>query len=200
MTKRAQPRSRSIRLAAVSAGILLAAGLIGQSTMKRPPLTVLKKPAPEAAAPTNCGNAPALPDIFLEKVFVDSAPNLPAQGAKPNQNFSIVAILKNQGQCETGLFKVRIIAEIEDLTARSMETRILGDLPVQSIQPLRGRKDDYTRVSILFHTPGDIYSGYYKFYAIADPDNKVAEFDEDDNSTQNLAYEQDTTINVTREQ
>lgn len=196
MTKRAQPRGRSIRLAAVSSAILLAAGLAGQSTIKRPPLTVPKKPLPEVAAPTNCGNSPALPDIFLEKVFVDGS--LPSQGAKPNQNFSIAAILKNQGQCETGPFMVRICVDISDTEAGTSETRILGDLPVQSIQPQRGRKDDYVRVNIVFQTPGNIYSGYYRFYAVADPDNKVPEFDEDDNSTQHLYVEQESTINVTR--
>ncbi len=196
MTKRAQPRSLSICLAAVSLGILLAAGMAGQSTIKKPPLTVPKRPMTQVAVPTNCGNTPALPDIFLEKILVESF--LPSQGAKPNQNFTIVAVLRNQGQCETGPFKVRICATIEDLAARTSETRILGDLPVQSIQPHKGRKDEYTRVSIVFQTPGDIYSGYYRFYGIADPDDKVPEFDEDDNSTQNLTYEQDSTITVTR--
>lgn len=191
-----QPRARWIRLAAASLGMLLAAGLMGQSTVKRPPLTVPKRPMPEVAAPTNCGNAPALPDIFLEKVFVDSF--LPTQGAKPSQNFTIAVILMNQGQCETGMFKVRVLADIEDTEARKSETRILADLPVQSIQPQRGRKDDYVRVNVVFQTPADIYSGYYRFYAIADPDNKVLEFDEDDNSTQNLQFEQESTINVTR--
>jgi hypothetical protein len=196
MTERAQPRSQPFRLAVVSAGLLLAAQLAGQSAIKKPPLTVPKRPMPEVAVPTNCGNTPALPDIFLERVFVDSS--LPSQGAKPNQNFTIAAILMNQGQCETGMFKVRILVDIEDTEARRSETRILGDLPVQSIQPQRGRKSDYVRVNVVFQTPIEIYSGYYRFYAIADPDNKVLEFDEDDNSTKGLYVEQESTINVTR--
>ena len=190
-----QQRTRSICLAVVSLGILSAAGLAGQSTVKRPPLSVPKKPMPEVAVPTNCGNAPALPDIFLEQVFVDSS--LPTQGAKPNQNFTIATILMNQGQCETGMFKVRVFADIEDTEAGKSETRILGDLTVQSIQPQRGRKSEYVRVNVVFQTPVDIYSGYYRFYAVADPDNKVLEFDEDDNSTQTLGT-QESTINVTR--
>ena len=190
-----QQRTRSICLAAVSLGILLAAGMAGQSTVKKPPLTVPRRPMPEVAAPTNCGNAPARPDIFLEQVFIDSF--LPTQGAKPGQNFTIAVVLMNQGQCETGMFKVRVFADIEDTEARKSETRILGDLPVQSIQPQRGRKNDYVRVNVVFQTPADIYSGYYRFYAIADPDNKVLDFDEDDNSTQTLGT-QESTINVTR--
>jgi hypothetical protein len=189
-------RTRLICLALVSLGILPAVGLAGQSTVKRPPLTVPKRPMPEVTAPTNCGNAPALPDIFLEKVFVDSS--LPTQGAKPNQSFTIAVILINQGQCETGMFKVRVLADIEDTEARKSETLILAELPVQSIQPQRGRKDDYVRVNVVFQTPVDIFSGYYRFYAIADPDNKVLEFDKDDNSTQSLCVEQESTINVTR--
>ena len=177
--------------------LLVALELSGQTKLKKQPLTIPAKAMPAAAAQTNCANALALPDIFLEKVFVEGYPT--AQGARPNQNYQIAALVENRGQCETGPFIMRICASIQDLTAGSTEIKVLCNQLVQSIQPTRERTPSFIRVSVNFHTPPTIYSGYYKFFGIADPDNKVNEFNESNNSTKDLRVEGDAIIEVVRD-
>jgi hypothetical protein len=156
----------------------------GQSKLKRPPLIVPEKALPQAAAQTNCANVAALPDIFLEGIEVTG--DVPTKDALPNQNFQVTALVENRGQCETGPFIMRIHAVIEDLTAGTKETQVLCDQLVQSIQPTRQRHPEYIHVQCRFQTPGDIYSGHYRFFGIADPENKINEFNEENNSTKDL--------------
>jgi len=169
-------RNRLCSLICLVAMVIAAIGFeaFGQQRAKFSPKAVSVNQNPAVSVQTNCVNAPAMPDIVLAKLLVSGQKKI---NSAPGQTYDITAYLENRGQCETGPFKVQISVYKKDL---SNSTVILNKL-VQSIQPARDRNSVYTEVTVPY-TIGPNYESSYTFSAVADPEKKVNEFIENNNS------------------
>jgi hypothetical protein len=165
---------------AVFAAVIIAMsgqGVSGQVRARMPGKAVAAPQGSPANVQTNCVNAPAMPDIILNKLEVSNGASLTKP--VPGQTYEITALIENRGQCETGSFKVQIIVHVF-VQDKGAEDHVILDKLVQSIQPARDKNPEYTRVSVTY-TLGPNYNTGYEFYATADPDNRVTEFIENNN-------------------
>ena len=168
---------RSCLLAAMVV-IVFGSGVSGQSRtarISRQAVSVNQNPA--VSVQSNCVNAPAMPDIVLNKLEVSNGASLTKPA--PGQTYEITALLENRGQCETGSFKVQISVHVFEQD-KGAEDHVILDKLIQSMQPARDKNPEYTRVSVTY-TLGPNYNTGYEFYATADPDNRVKEFIENNN-------------------
>jgi hypothetical protein len=162
-------------IAVTAVVVAFASGVSGQqrtARIARQAVSVNQNPA--VVVQTNCANAPAMPDIVLAKLSVNGQRQI---NGTPGQTYEIEADLENRGQCETGSFRVQISVYKGNFS----NSTIIMDKLVQSIQPTRDRNSVSFKVTVSY-TVGPDYQSAYTFSAIADPEKKVNEFIENNNS------------------
>jgi len=171
-------RHRTWKCAFAAAVLIVVAGLVATASQVRvSPQAAKTKQAPPANLQTNC-NVPAVSDIVLVKIAITSGSD---SKFAPGKTYGITAVLENRGQCETGPFRVRISVYAQDTVVGSAEERVILDRLVQSIQPTRDKTPAYTYVTVNY-TLGPNYSSTYDFMAVADPQDRVKEFIENNNA------------------
>jgi hypothetical protein len=158
--------------------IAFGSGVSGQSRtarISRQAVSVNQNPA--VSVQSNCVNAPAMPDIVLVSVEIFN----PEKKYAPGKTYPVTAIIENRGQCETGCFRVQISVQVQDMDANRTEERVILNQVVQSIQPIRDRNPAHIEVPT-YYTLGGNYNTTYTFWAVADPEDHVKEFVENNNS------------------
>lgn len=138
---------------------------------------------------TNCAGAPALPDIVLARLYVNKPPK-PVPGA----TYTVSALLENRGQCETGAFTVQISVYVQ-VPGRPDVDKMILTKTIPSMQPTKDREPAYISVAVDY-TLGAESTATYNFYASADPENRIHEFIENNNTVERNAGGAETFINV----
>jgi hypothetical protein len=121
-----------------------------------------------------CGTE-ALPDITIEK-FQFSGPGGRWQ---PNQQYGVGVVLKNRGQCDSGVFFVQLDVRVQ--SQGKDETIKVGTKRVNSISPAKGSSPGTFTASFNYRTANYPWA-QYTFTATADSTGHIEEFDEGNNS------------------
>lgn len=121
-----------------------------------------------------CGTE-ALPDITIDK-FQFSGP-----GGRwvPNQQYGVGVVLKNRGQCDSGVFFVQLDVRVQ--SQGKDETIKVGTKKVNSISPAKGSSAGTYAVAFDYRTANYPWA-QYTFTARADSTGHIEEFDEGNNS------------------
>jgi hypothetical protein len=120
-------------------------------------------------------NTQTLPDIIIEK-FQFSGPGGPW---RPNQQYGVAVVLKNRGQCQSGVFMVQLQVRVQ--SQAKVETLTVGTRKVNSIFPAKTGTAGTAAASFNYTTAGHPWA-QYTFTATADYTNHIEEFDEGNNS------------------
>lgn len=141
----------------------------------RPQATV--SPArPDPVTQLRCQGG-VLPDIDI----VDIQPrHTDAAHFNAGDTIPIIVFLENRGQCETGSFKLKVTV-YADLGSSFMDQTI-AVLDIPSLQPTREKPPKYYQTGVSFVTKVVDYPVQYNFTAVADPDDKIVEFIETNNT------------------
>ena len=156
-------------------------------TGSRPIMKSTAKPATELPPQPKC-NTLALPDITIEE-FKFAGPGGPW---KPGQKYSIGAVVKNIGQCETGVFFVKLDVRVQVPSMRKDETLAVGTKKLYSIQPRKTGVSNGTYEVWFDYTTGNYQWAQYTFTAVADSTNHIEEFNEANNEKTSIDQVVDT--------
>jgi len=122
-------------------------------------------------------NQPALPDITIEK-FEFSGPGGPW---KAGQRYGISVVLKNIGQCDSGVFLVKLQARVQVPSESKDQTTTVGSKKVFSIPPRKTGASTGTSTASFSYATGNYQWAQYTFTATVDHTNHIEEFDEANN-------------------
>lgn len=139
--------------------------------------TLKTKAEPAELPPQPRCNEPALPDITIESFKFSGS----AGTWQPSQKYRVGVVVKNIGQCETGVFLVKLSVRLQVPSIRNDETLPVGTKKVYSIQPRRTGVSEGTSEVWFDYVPGDYQWAQYTFTAVADSTNHIQEFDEANN-------------------
>jgi hypothetical protein len=121
-----------------------------------------------------CGTE-ALPDITIENFQFSG----PGGRWRPNQQYGVGVVLKNRGQCDSGVFFVQLDVRVQ--SQGKDETIKVGTKRVNSISPAKGSSAGTYTVSFNYRTADSPWA-QYTFTATADSTGHIEEFDEGNNS------------------
>jgi hypothetical protein len=143
-------------------------GTTSKSTMKA---TARPDQLPEQPVCTTT----ALPDIMVEKIELRG----PGGPLRSGQKCSVGVLLRNIGQCETGVFFLELRARVQ-VPGMMDDTQTVGVKKVYSIAPRKTGTPGTFTVSFPY-TLGNYDWAQYNFTAVADSTNHITEFDEKNN-------------------
>ena len=121
-------------------------------------------------------DANALPDLVIDEFQFSG----PAGPWRANEQCWIAVVVRNRGQCESGVFLLKLQVRVQ--SQGKDETLTVGSEKVNSMQPQKtGSSPGTTTVSFGYKTA--VYPwAQYTFTAIADHTNHIKEWDELNNS------------------
>jgi hypothetical protein len=156
---------------------------------KAVPKQTLQAKAKPAGLPEQpkCDN-PALPDITIEG-FKFSGPAGPWQ---PSKQYGIGVVLKNIGQCESGVFLAKLQVRVQVPSENKNQLLAAGTKRVSSIQPRKTGVSPGTSEIWFNYTTGNYAWAQYTFTATTDYTNHIEEFDEANNSKTSIDQVADT--------
>jgi hypothetical protein len=117
---------------------------------------------------------PALPDIIVEKFQYSG----PSGKFKPSQKYGIGVVLKNSGQCQSGVFLVKLQVLVQAPQDGIKQVVTIGTKKVNSIQPCKTGVSPGTATVSFNYTTGNYTWAQYNFIATADSTGHIKEWDE----------------------
>lgn len=152
---------------------------IRRPPLKKPPKPTLIQKERKASLPEQpkC-DYPALPDIIVEKFQYFGPPGK----FKPSKQYSISVVLKNVGQCQSGIFVVKLQVKVQAPQDGINRIETIGTKQVSSIQPCKTGVSPGTATVSFNYTTGNYTWAQYNFIATVDSTNHINEWDELNNS------------------